>query len=63
MLLQAFGLKLPVFPIHGWQPLTYAEAPTSVVMLLGGVVSKLGAYGLLRFGVGFLPDSWAHWSC
>ncbi|MFM7676929.1 MAG: NADH-quinone oxidoreductase subunit M [Synechococcus sp.] len=62
LLLLAFGLKLPVFPVHGWQPLTYAEAPTPVVMLLGGVVSKLGAYGLLRFGVGFLPDTWALWS-
>jgi NAD(P)H-quinone oxidoreductase subunit 4 len=31
-------------------------------MLLAGAVSKLGAYGLLRFGVGFLPDAWASWS-
>ncbi|MBM5822471.1 MAG: NADH-quinone oxidoreductase subunit M [Cyanobacteria bacterium K_Offshore_surface_m2_011] len=62
LLLLAFGLKLPVFPLHGWQPLTYAEAPIPVVMMLGGVVSKLGAYGLLRFGVGFLPDAWTAWS-
>jgi NAD(P)H-quinone oxidoreductase subunit 4 len=25
-------------------------------------VSKLGAYGLLRFGVEFLPDAWTAWS-
>jgi len=25
-------------------------------------VCKLGAYGLLRFGVGFLPDTWLAWS-
>ena len=25
-------------------------------------MSKLGAYGLLRFGVQFLPDTWAAWS-
>jgi NAD(P)H-quinone oxidoreductase subunit 4 len=31
-------------------------------MLLAGSVSKLGAYGLLRFGVGFLPETWAAWS-
>jgi NAD(P)H-quinone oxidoreductase subunit 4 len=31
-------------------------------MLLSGVVSKLGAYGLLRFGVGFLGDTWVAWS-
>jgi len=62
LLLLGFGLKLPVVPLHGWQPLTYGQAPTSVVMVLAGCVSKLGAYGLLRFGVGFLPDTWAAWS-
>jgi NAD(P)H-quinone oxidoreductase subunit 4 len=62
LLLLAFGLKLPVVPLHGWQPFTYSQAPIPAVMLLGGVVSKLGAYGLLRFGVGFLPDTWAAWS-
>lgn len=59
LLLLAFGLKLPVVPLHGWQPLTYSQAPTPVAMLLSGVVSKLGAYGLLRFGLGLLPDAWA----
>jgi NAD(P)H-quinone oxidoreductase subunit 4 len=62
LLLLAFGLKLPVVPLHGWQPFTYGQAPTPVVMLLAGSVSKLGAYGLLRFGVGFLPEVWAAWS-
>jgi NAD(P)H-quinone oxidoreductase subunit 4 len=62
LLLLAFGLKLPVVPLHGWQPFTYGEAPIPAVMLLGGAVSKLGAYGLLRFGVGFLPEVWAAWS-
>jgi NAD(P)H-quinone oxidoreductase subunit 4 len=62
LLLLGFGLKLPVVPLHGWQPFSYSQAPTPVVMLLGGAVSKLGAYGLLRFGVGLLPDVWAAWS-
>ncbi|MFM8974851.1 MAG: proton-conducting transporter membrane subunit, partial [Vulcanococcus sp.] len=35
---------------------------TPVAMLLSGAVSKLGAYGLLRFGIGFLPDAWSDWS-
>jgi len=62
LVLLAFGLKLPVVPLHGWQPLTYSQAPTPVAMLLSGVVSKLGAYGLLRFGLEFLPDAWSAWS-
>lgn len=62
LILLAFGLKLPVVPLHGWQPLTYSQAPTPVAMLLSGTVSKLGAYGLLRFGIEFLPDAWSAWS-
>ena len=62
LVLLAFGLKLPVVPLHGWQPLTYSQAPTPVAMLMSGVVSKLGAYGLLRFGLEFLPDAWSAWS-
>jgi NAD(P)H-quinone oxidoreductase subunit 4 len=62
LVLLAFGLKLPVVPLHGWQPFTYSQAPTPVAMLLSGAVSKLGAYGLLRFGLEFLPDAWSAWS-
>jgi NAD(P)H-quinone oxidoreductase subunit 4 len=62
LLLLGFGLKLPVVPLHGWQPFTYSQAPAPVVMLLGGAVSKLGAYGLLRFGVGLLPEAWTAFS-
>ncbi|NDG32250.1 NADH-quinone oxidoreductase subunit M, partial [bacterium] len=60
--LVAFCLKLPIVPLHGWQPKTYSQAPTPVVMLMSGAVSKLGAYGLLRFGIEFLPDGWMFWS-
>ncbi len=62
LLLLGFGLKLPLVPLHGWQPLAYSQASTPVVILLSGGVCKLAAYGLLRFGVGFLPDIWASWS-
>ena len=62
LLVLGFGIKLPVVPLHGWQPISYSEAPAPVVMLLGGVVSKLGAYGLLRFGVGLLPEAWSAFS-
>ena len=62
LVLLAFGLKLPVVPLHGWQPATYSQAPTPVAMMLSGAVSKLGAYGLLRFGLELLPDTWAAWS-
>ncbi|GAA4481342.1 NADH-quinone oxidoreductase subunit M [Gluconacetobacter asukensis] len=53
----AFGVKLPLFPLHAWLPDAYTEAPTPTTALLSGVLSKAGAYGLLRFGVLMFPDA------
>jgi NAD(P)H-quinone oxidoreductase subunit 4 len=53
-----FGIKMPLVPFHTWLPDAYVEASTPVSMLLGGIVSKLGAYGLIRFGLGLFPDAW-----
>jgi NADH-quinone oxidoreductase subunit M len=55
-LLLAFGIKLPVFPFHSWMLRVHVEAPTPVVMIHSGVLLKMGAYGILRFGVGLFPD-------
>ncbi|MBF0459957.1 MAG: NADH-quinone oxidoreductase subunit M [Magnetococcales bacterium] len=46
--LLGFGVKIPVFPIHGWLPLAHVEAPSPVSILLSGVLLKMGAYGLIR---------------
>ncbi|GBQ95304.1 NADH-quinone oxidoreductase chain M [Acetobacter nitrogenifigens DSM 23921 = NBRC 105050] len=53
----AFGVKLPLFPLHAWLPDAYTEAPTAASAMLSGVLSKTGAYGLLRFGVLMFPDA------
>lgn len=55
-LLIAFGIKLPIFPFHSWMLKVHVEAPVPVVMIHSGVLLKMGAYGLLRFLVGFFPD-------
>ena len=44
-----FGVKMPVFPLHGWLPLAHVEAPSPVSILLSGVLLKMGAYGAARF--------------
>ena len=51
----AFGAKAPIWPLHTWSPLTYAEAPTAGSIELSALLAKLGSYGLLRFAVGLLP--------
>lgn len=58
-LLVAFGIKIPLVPFHTWLPDAYVEASPPVAILLGGVLAKLGTYGLLRFGMGLFPEAWA----
>jgi NADH-quinone oxidoreductase subunit M len=50
-----FGVKIPLFPLHGWLPLAHVEAPSPISILLSGVLLKMGAYGLLRV-IAMLPE-------
>ena len=51
-----FGVKMPIFPLHGWLPLAHVEAPSPISILLSGVLLKMGAYGLIR-AVNMLPEA------
>jgi NADH-quinone oxidoreductase subunit M len=56
----AFLVKMPAFPLHGWLPDAYRAAPTPVLVVLSGVLSKVGAYGFLRIALPLYPDAPAH---
>lgn len=45
----AFAIKIPLFPLHTWQPDTYTVAPTQGSMLLSAIMGKMGLFGLVRF--------------
>ncbi len=62
LMLVGFGIKIPLVPFHTWLPDTYVEASAPVAILLGGVLAKLGTYGLVRFGMGLFPEAWAQLS-
>ncbi len=47
-----FALRLPVFPFHTWFTDAQAEAAPPVAIILAAIVTKLGAYGLIRVNVG-----------
>ncbi len=51
----AFAAKSPIWPLHTWSPITYAEAPTAGSIEFSALLAKLGSYGLLRFAVGLFP--------
>ncbi|MEI6679220.1 MAG: NADH-quinone oxidoreductase subunit M [Mariniphaga sp.] len=57
----AFAIKMPVFPFHTWQPSTYTIAPTQGVMILAGVMTKMGIYGTLRFLFPIVPSGVHYW--
>jgi NADH-quinone oxidoreductase subunit M len=45
----AFAIKMPVFPLHTWQPDTYEQAPTATTMVLSGIMVKMGLFGIIRW--------------
>ena len=51
----AFAVKMPVFPFHTWQPDTYDQSPTSVTMVLSGIMVKMGLFGVIRWLIPILP--------
>ncbi|MBD2304372.1 NAD(P)H-quinone oxidoreductase subunit 4 [Chroococcidiopsis sp. FACHB-1243] len=55
----AYGVKLPIFPLHTWLPDAHGEATAPVHMLLAGILLKMGGYALIRMNAGMLPDAHA----
>jgi NADH-quinone oxidoreductase subunit M len=57
----AFAVKIPIFPLHTWQPDTYTDAPTQGTMLLSGIMLKMGIYGLIRWMIPIVPAGMEQW--
>jgi NADH-quinone oxidoreductase subunit M len=53
----SFAVKVPLVPLHTWLPDAHTEAPTAGSVMLAGVLLKMGAYGLIRFGIPLFPDA------
>jgi NAD(P)H-quinone oxidoreductase subunit 4 len=58
-LIIAYGVKLPIIPLHTWLPDAHGEATAPVHMLLAGILLKMGGYALIRMNAGMLPDAHA----
>jgi len=53
----SFAVKIPLVPLHTWLPDAHTEAPTAGSVMLAAVLLKMGAYGLIRFGIPLFPDA------
>jgi len=57
----AFAVKMPIFPFHSWQPDLYEQSPDSSVMVLSGLMVKMGIFGMLRWLLPVFPDAVGHY--
>lgn len=62
LLFAAFAIKMPVFPLHTWQPDTYEQAPAPTTMVLSGVMVKMGLFGMLRWLFPVMPIAAFQWA-
>ena len=51
----AFAVKIPVFPFHTWQPDVYEQSNYPSVMVLSGLMVKMGVFGMIRWLIPVLP--------
>ncbi len=52
-----FSIKVGLFPLHSWLPDAYTHAPSTASALIAGLMTKVGAYAVIRFMFGvFTPD-------
>ena len=60
LLFIAFAIKMPIWPLHTWQPDAYEQAPTAVTMVLSAIMVKMGVFGLIRWLAPVVPiGTWA----
>ena len=55
--LLAFGVKVPMWPVHTWLPDAHVEAPTGGSVILAAITLKVGGYAFLRFAMPIVPDA------
>jgi len=60
--LLAFGVKVPMWPVHTWLPDAHVEAPTGGSVVLAAITLKVGGYAFLRFALPIVPDAAAQLS-
>lgn len=55
----AFAIKMPIFPLHTWQPDTYEQTATPVTIVLSAVMVKMGIYAAMKWLMPLFPTAFA----
>lgn len=53
----AFAIKAPLIPFHTWLPDAAEQAPIGVVVIVVGVLDKVGTFGFLRYSLPLTPEA------
>ena len=53
----AFAIKVPLVPFHSWLPDAYTSGTTPFLVFFAGIVSKLGAFGFIRYDLTLFPHA------
>lgn len=51
-----FGIKMALFPLHGWQPAAHSYAHIGADPMIAGIMIKVPAYAMLRFFFGVFNE-------
>lgn len=57
----AFAIKIPLFPLHTWQPETYTISPMGGTMLLSALMLKMAFFGMIRWMIPLAPEALDAW--
>ncbi|HET7119548.1 MAG TPA: NADH-quinone oxidoreductase subunit M [Hanamia sp.] len=58
----AFAVKIPIFPLHTWQPDVYEQSNYPAVMVLSGIMVKMGVFGMIRWLLPIFPSAVAKYN-
>jgi NADH-quinone oxidoreductase subunit M len=61
LLFIAFAVKMPMFPLHTWQPDTCEQSPTAATMVLSGLMVKMGVFAVIRWVWPIFPGGVHMW--
>ena len=48
LVLSGMGIEAEMFPLNGWAPDAYSQAPSPIGAVFGGIVVKAGIYAMMR---------------